>query len=149
MESKIKIGLIINPIAGMGGKVALKGTDGEEILKMALQMGAVQTSQLKAERALKQLESLNNYTIFTSNGSMGESCCKKLGLNYKIIYNANEKTESADTQKLAEELVNKECSLIIFVGGDGTARDVCRSENSIFGFCFQSGKCRENIRLHY
>lgn len=122
----IKIGLIINPIAGMGGSVGLKGTDGEYILEKALELGSKPKASTKAIKALQQLESIkNNIKIITGQGNMGENEAKKLGFNVEIIKSKNiKKTSSTDTINIARDIIKEEVKLLIFVGGDGTARDI-------------------------
>ena len=122
------IGLIINPIAGMGGKVGLKGTDGYDILEKAILLGATREAPNKAVIALSKLESLrDDFTILTSSLDMGENQCKVLDLNYKVIYKTNEKTDASDTINIAKSMKKTGVELIIFVGGDGTARDIYKA----------------------
>jgi predicted polyphosphate/ATP-dependent NAD kinase len=123
-----KIGFIVNPIAGMGGRVGLKGTD--NVLEKAIKLGAKPVAEKKALETLKDFAMLypskENLQWFTCSGKMGENELKKTGFNnIKIIYTPkNKKTTSADTKKACEEFLEKQVDLILFCGGDGTARDI-------------------------
>lgn len=119
------IGLIINPVAGMGGRVGLKGTDGRDILKKAIQMGASKEAPVKAAAALEKLLPIKDeLLILTSSGEMGEDLCMLRGFNYEVIYKTGSETGSEDTIIAAQKMEQKGVGLILFAGGDGTARDI-------------------------
>jgi predicted polyphosphate/ATP-dependent NAD kinase len=121
-----KLGFIINPIAGMGGRVGLKGTDGEEILKKAISLGALKGAPKNGLKALKKLLPIkDDIVVLTASGDMGENQCIECGLNHKVIYKVDsDKSHSSDTLNLAKLIEKEAADLILFVGGDGTARDV-------------------------
>lgn len=122
-----KIGLLINPIAGMGGKVGLKGTDGQETLTLARQRGAKPESSDKTMKALKKLLPLKDKLLFlVANGSMGEKAVKEVGLNYEVIYEAHAETTQLDTLNFLEKLIAEGIDFLLFAGGDGTAKDVAQ-----------------------
>lgn len=132
-----KLGLIINPFAGVGGRVGLKGSDGEKIREQALNLGAVKLAQSKAQIALQELVDLASLiTIYTASGDMGESLCRKLGFNYQKVIKVNQPSSAEDTKQTVKVLVEEGVDLILFVGGDGTARnifEVCESEQMVLG----------------
>ncbi|MGC8672027.1 MAG: ATP-NAD kinase family protein [Thermoplasmata archaeon] len=121
-----KIGLIVNPIAGMGGRVGLKGTDGWDIVEKAMKLGAKPWSEERAERMLRTLlPLLKEIKIFTYPGEMGENIAKKLGYDVEVIGKIEgERISAEDTRRAAREMTRKGCELILFVGGDGTTRDI-------------------------
>lgn len=122
------IGLVVNPIAGMGGKVGLKGTDGRDILEEARALGSQPEAGIKAVRALKKLHPLKDeLTILVANGVMGEDVVKAAGLNYEVVYESIAETNSNDTKVLCNIFEERAVDLIIFVSGDGTARDICQT----------------------
>lgn len=129
-----KIGFIVNPVAGIGGKVGLKGSDGKEMLERALGLGAVPESGKKALMAMRVLKASGELPdIYTCPGNMGEDVCKAAGLNCKIIDYTEDMpdrgggrrlTAPEDTVCAARKLCSLGVSLILFAGGDGTARDI-------------------------
>lgn len=120
-----KIGLLINPIAGMGGKVGLKGTDGFDVLELAIERGAIPESNDKAVKALEKLLPLKEELLFlTASGLMGENALRKVGLDYEVVHSVSALTEQKDSLDVLERFKEEEVDFILFVGGDGTARDV-------------------------
>ena len=120
-----KIGLIVNPIAGMGGRVGLKGTDGEDILKKAKELGASMEAPSKAQKALRSLlEIKEELLIVTCSGIMGEDIARNLGFKVKVVYSTSKETSSQDTKVGAGKILEEEVEILLFVGGDGTARDI-------------------------
>lgn len=126
---EIRLGLIVNPIAGMGGKVALKGTDGQAVLKKAREKGAVPEANCKAERALRLLAPhRGQIMIYTASGEMGERLCQKLDLPYTVVHTQSQyETSSLDTMAAAKSIAAASVDLLLFAGGDGTARNICEA----------------------
>lgn len=122
---KFKLGLIINPYSGIGGALALKGSDGPEVRKKALDLGAIKQSSNRARTALLCLQTLaDEFVVYTANGEMGEELCQSLGFSHQVIYYSDTQTEGDDSMALAQKLCEEEVDLIVFAGGDGTARNI-------------------------
>ena len=120
----MKIGLIINPIAGMGGRVGLKGTDGKETLEKAIDKGAKPIAQERAREALSSLKNLD-VEWYTWGGKMGESLLRELDYKFIVLGRPEkEVTSSKDTKNAVQMMLDYGVDLIIFVGGDGTAVDI-------------------------
>ena len=125
LKSK-KIGLIINPIAGMGGSVGLKGTDGKEILAKALMLGAKPVAPYRAEIFLSHLNPLSGkIDLLVGAGLMGEYEAKKVKFkNIMPIGERKKETTAEDTKLIARVMMENNVDLLVFCGGDGTARDL-------------------------
>lgn len=123
---KRKVGLIINPLAGIGGRVGLKGSDGAEIVEKAFSLGAVQEAPGKAARALERMKGLTEKVqILTYPGPMGEAAAKEAGFETTVLGALRGGlTTYADTENAAGDLLAAGVELILFAGGDGTARNV-------------------------
>ena len=118
-----KIGFLVNPISGMGGSVGLKGTDGE-IYKKALELGAVPTAPERATQFLSNIKNNENIFLFVAPGKMGEEYVKDMNFKFEIIGKIEELTSAKDTKQIAKQMVDTGIELLIFCGGDGTARDI-------------------------
>jgi predicted polyphosphate/ATP-dependent NAD kinase len=121
-----RIGLIVNPIAGMGGSVALKGTDGAVVLARARTLGAEPKAETRAVRAVVRLAAAAPAAgLVTIAGTMGERAAAAAGLAYRLMdRRPGPVTTAADTREAAREMKTMEVALVLFAGGDGTARDI-------------------------
>ncbi|MBB1377731.1 ATP-NAD kinase family protein [Pseudoalteromonas sp. SR43-2] len=121
-----KLGLIVNPVAGLGGTVALKGSDGAHTAAKAIELGAEPKANSRTKAALEVLLPYKErLTIYTVNGDMGEQTAKALGFNVEVVYNTAAITTPDDTEQAAKVLKDFGVDLILFAGGDGTARNIC------------------------
>ena len=119
------LGFIVNPVAGMGGAVGLKGTDGKQTLKKAISLGAKPIAYQRAEIFLSELSmSKASLKLLVGAGSMGESEAKKYGFSFEIKGQIGKETTSEDTKKTAKAIIDSDVDLLVFCGGDGTARDI-------------------------
>ncbi len=128
-----KLGFLVNPIAGIGGSVALKGSDGEGIAEQALALGATAKSNFRAQQALEVLlHYQERIQVLTVSADMGETTAKSLGFDTQVIYQANEPTSAIDTENAVQALINEGIDILLFAGGDGTARNVCSQVGDSF-----------------
>lgn len=117
------VGLAINPIAGMGGPVGLKGTDGIGTLREARRRGATECAGQRTLEALEGVE-LADIKFLTAGGTMGEDVLAKLRADYRVVHTAGEPTGPDDTKLACRRMFENGADVIVFTGGDGTARDV-------------------------
>lgn len=121
----MKLGFIVNPIAGMGGRVGLKGTDGPEILEKARSLGAVPESPIKSRKALEILLPLKDkLVIYTYPGAMGEEEAIEVGFEPIVLEKDKESFGPENTEEAARKMAEEGVDLILFAGGDGTARNI-------------------------
>jgi len=123
---KKKLGFIVNPVAGLGGRVGLKGSDGAEIQRRARELGARPESPQRAIQALERIEEIKEEVeIITYPFEMGEDEASRCALDYRVIGTIKKgETTPEDTKRAAREMVDLGVDLILFAGGDGTARNI-------------------------
>ncbi|MHA1768525.1 MAG: ATP-NAD kinase family protein [Candidatus Thorarchaeota archaeon] len=123
----MRVGLLVNPIAGMGGRVGLKGTDG--VVEEAIRRGATPIAHGRAVEFLKALKS-SNTELIACPGKMGAECAAEAGIDFETIsISIGDKTGPEDTRACVRALYGTGVRFIVFVGGDGTARDILDAVN--------------------
>ena len=126
-----KLGLVINPIAGMGGSVGLKGTDGADALMRARALGALPSAQRRAGDALAVIaDAMQSAHIVAAPGAMGAEAARAAGFEPTVVdVGASDASATAaeHTRRAVREMARLGVDLLLFAGGDGTARDVCKA----------------------
>jgi predicted polyphosphate/ATP-dependent NAD kinase len=128
-----RVGFLVNPIAGMGGRVGLKGTDG--VVEKALALGAQPIANTRAVemlgallRLLARASAAPAIRWLTCSGAMGEDALVEAGFeraDLELVHAPSNEPASADTRAAVERFLAAEMDIIVFCGGDGTARDIC------------------------
>ncbi|KFX69174.1 ATP-NAD kinase [Pseudomonas taeanensis MS-3] len=134
--SMFHLGLIINPLAGLGGPAGLKGSDG--VAEQALALGSEPRAALRTRTALECLRPVQQRLEFlTFPGPMGADLLSEMGFAYRLLGELDDgPTSAADTRGAVAALQEAGVALILFAGGDGTARDVCavvREDQPVLG----------------
>lgn len=125
----LRLGLIVNPLAGVGGPAGLKGSDDRELVDQALNSGAHKRAAERLLRCLEKLSQLcfDSVSLVTAAGVMGETSALAAGFSPQVSYQCLDQTNTCaeDTKNAVKTLIEASIDMLVFVGGDGTARDVC------------------------
>lgn len=119
------LGFLVNPVAGMGGSVGLKGTDG--MAEEARRRGAVPLARRLAARALERLLPLREELVVLCAASMGAEEVQALGFAAQVVYVPPDRGRTTALDTRAAALAMGEAELLLFAGGDGTARDLLQA----------------------
>lgn len=118
----MRIGLVVNPLAGLGGPLALKGSDDAGAVR-ALAGGAPSHASARAAAMLRGLEA-GRLTLLTAGGAMGADAAAAAGVPASIVYTPARMSTAVDSVAVAQALIAGGVDLLVFAGGDGTARDM-------------------------
>ena len=125
----LKFGLVVNPLAGIGGAAGLKGSDAVDT-ELALARGGRPRGEERCARMLTALgATLGDIAWLTWGGPMGARCLREVAgeneaLRVSVVGTPASVTSASDTVAAARALQAAGVDLLVFVGGDGTARDV-------------------------
>lgn len=128
-SNALRLGLVLNPLAGIGGPAGLKGSDAPDTFEKASQRGVVSQVSHRVEQVLEHLkDAFPCCEFFTASGAMGADVLAEFdGVSFNTIYNAPSHSSAQDTQKAALAMLEEGVDLLLFAGGDGTARDICQA----------------------
>lgn len=125
-NTRFRLGLIINPLAGVGGRAALKGSDG--VAEQALAMGVEPQAYSRVRQALESLLPLRDrIRLLAAPGVMGADLLTDMGFDCEVVgaLSCPPETSAEDTETIARQMSELGVDLLLFAGGDGTARNIC------------------------
>ncbi len=130
----VRLGLLVNPDAGLGGRLGLKGSDGQA--ELARSMGAEDRSGPRMRAMLEHFSSIHragfeDISWVTSEGRMGTDWFPEAEIgSISIVHSSSGSTSAEDTQDAVNVLLESEIDLLVYAGGDGTTRDVVAALDS-------------------
>ena len=128
----MKIGIIVNPIAGLGGPLGLGGSDGlswlaEQGVKGPSYKRAVSYLSFLREALISKEEGL--VEIFAGEGLYGHQSLAEALIEPDVIVECRSSANLC-SRELSDKMADEGVDLIIFFGGDGTAFDVALGSNN-------------------
>ncbi|MAV25000.1 MAG: ATP-NAD kinase [Gammaproteobacteria bacterium] len=122
----LTVGIVVNPIAGIGGPAGMKGSDGVAVQKQAVERGGLPRSALRMSGALRHLSDVgDSVRVICGPGSMGMDSCEQAGIAATALdMSIGAETIADDTRTATQQLLALGIDVLLFSGGDGTARDV-------------------------
>ncbi len=125
----VRLGLLVNPDAGLGGRLGLKGSDGQA--ELARSMGAEDRSGPRLTTMLEHFSELHRAGFddiewLTSEGRMGTDWLPKgakIG-SVNTVHSSSGATSASDTAETVTALLEVGIDLLVYAGGDGTTRDI-------------------------
>lgn len=121
----LRLGVLVNPLAGQGGPTGHKGSDD---LSPAGLNTATSRSHRRMTDMLEHLRPLAGRVRFlTAAGLMGQCALSEAGLSAEVVYTPGTPTSAADTVAAVGCLMVAGMDLLVFAGGDGTARNICEA----------------------
>jgi predicted polyphosphate/ATP-dependent NAD kinase len=120
----LTVGVVINPVAGIGGPAGLKGSDGTLTQARALAAGVAPAAVARMRAALAPLAPVRSALRFkTWAAEMGAAAFDR-DWQISVLGAATTPTSASDTRTAVATLVADGIDILLFAGGDGTARDV-------------------------
>ncbi len=123
----VRLGLLVNPDAGLGGRLGLKGSDGQA--EIARSKGAQDRSGPRMRAMLDHLitiskDNLDGIQWYVSKGRMGTDWISPAISSLEVIPSSSSSTDANDTSQLVGSMIGSDIDLLVYAGGDGTTRDV-------------------------
>ena len=123
----VRLGLLVNPDAGLGGRLGLKGSDGQA--EIARSKGAQDRSGPRMRAMLDHLitiskDNLDGIQWYVSKGRMGTDWISPAISSLEVIHSSSSSTDANDTSQLVGSMIGSDIDLLVYAGGDGTTRDV-------------------------
>ena len=128
----MRVGIIVNPDAGLGGRLGFKGSDGRA--EEARAAGAQDRSGPRMQQCVEKLSELldsslnrqgEKIELICWSGAMGSSWMGQTPAT--IIGESPQLTSAQDTALLVKQLIDSEVDLLLYAGGDGTTRDIVKA----------------------